>query len=75
MQWINRSATYPHTTPETWRTRGWLLVRKVRRARSATDNDRRVAMLLLNHPLAARSNHVELRAELEAISYGKNNDT
>ncbi len=68
--WSNRQGEYPYTTPETWRTRGWLLVKKVRRAGSATANDRRVAALLLQHQLAARSNHALLRAELEELAYG-----
>jgi len=68
--WISKGAKYPFTSPEDWRTRGWLLVRKVRRDGCVTANDRRVAMLLLKHQLASRSNHVELRSQLEDISYG-----
>jgi hypothetical protein len=67
---VNRTGEYPFTTPETWRTRGWLLVKKVRRAGSATANDRRVAAMLLKHQLSARSNHALLRSELETIAYG-----
>jgi len=68
--WISRQSKFPHTSPEDWRTRGWLLVRKVRQNGSATANDRRVAMLLLGHQLASRSNHATLRSELEKMSYG-----
>ena len=61
--------TFPYVSRETWCTRGWLLVRKVRRYALVTDHDRRVAMLLLKdkrHPRSAK----ELALELEAIAHG-----
>jgi len=66
------SSKYPFTSPEDWRTRGWTLIRKIARAGTTppTDNDRRVAMLLLGHAHASRAYHAQLRGLLEGVAYG-----
>jgi len=63
------SSRYPHINKEDYATRAWLLVRKVRRARVTTDNDRRVAMLLLEREPNQWS-ALAVRGELEQIAYG-----
>jgi len=69
--WISKGDKYPFTSPETWRTRSWLLVHKVgRQLGSATEHDRRVAMLLLRSPSRLAGNHTSLRGHLEEIAYG-----
>jgi len=62
-------STYPYVRKEDWCTRGWLLVRKVRRQSASTDYDRRVAMLLLERQPSGWG-VLELRVELEDIAYG-----
>jgi len=71
--WVNRTDRYPYTSPEVWRTRGWLNVRKVLGTGVPTAHDRRVAMLLLGHPHASRASHAPLRGLLEEIAYGDDN--